>query len=165
MAIEYAEHRIFAKNILFGDTSFLTLTLPADWRITRSYLQPDVHSNVKRGPFIWVQAGQTDQVVFHPLKKIALDLTIIVKRGNRDRFKTKGVTIRSQGSKMIDGHEALYILGEIGIGFFKRKVANTLRLFFHCPQLERTIKISFTGTCPDADLQEIFESLSESKCH
>ena len=165
MAIDYAEHKISAKNILFGLTNFLTLSLPAEWRITRSYLEPDVHSNVRRGELLWVEAGQTDQVVYHPSRKIAIDLTIMVKRGKRDQFETKGVAVHSEGSLMINGHEAFYILGEVGIGFLKKKLAKTLRLYFHCSELGRTIMISFTGTCQEADLLEIFGSLSGSKCH
>jgi len=165
MAIEHAEHKISAKNILFGLTHFLTLALPAHWRITRSYLEPDVHANVRSGDLIWVQAGQTDQVVYHPSRKIALDMTIVVKRGKRDKLKTKDVAVHSRGSLMINGHEASYILGEVGIGFLKKKPANTLRLCFHCSELGRTVLISFTGTCQAADIKEIFRSLSESKCH
>ncbi|MFH1241926.1 MAG: hypothetical protein V1689_06125, partial [Pseudomonadota bacterium] len=89
MSVNHSEHKISANNILFGLSHFLTLALPADWRITRSYLQPDVHTNVRRGELLWVEAGQTDQVVYHPSRKIALDLTIVVKRGKRDEFKTK----------------------------------------------------------------------------
>ncbi len=165
MAIDHAEHKISGNNILFGLTHFLILTLPSDWRITRSYLQPDIHSNVRRGELLWVEAGQTDQVVYHPSRKIALDLTIVVKRGRRDRFKTKGITVHSEGSLNINGHEAFYILGEVGIGFLKKKLAKTLRLYFHCSELERTIMISFTGNCQEADMIEIFESLAGSRCH
>ena len=165
MAIEHAEHKISAKNILFGQTHFLTLVLPAQWRITRSYLEPDVHANVRSGDLLWVQAGQTDQIVYHPSRKIALDMTILVKRGKRDQLKAKGVTVHSRGSLMINGHEASYILGEVGIGFLKKKPANTLRLCFHCSELARTVLISFAGTCQVADIKEIFRSLSESKCH
>jgi hypothetical protein len=165
MVINHTEHKISAKNILFGATHFLTLALPAGWRITRSYLQPDVHSNVRQGELLWVEAGQTDQIVYHPLRKIALDLTIVVKRGKRDELKTKGVEVHSQGSLMINGHEASYFLGEVGVGFLKRKLAKTLCLSFHCPDLGRTIMIRFTGTCQEADLQEIFGSLSGLKCH
>ncbi len=165
MAINHAEHKISANNILFGLTHFLTLALPPDWRITRSYLQPDVHSNVRRGELLWVEAGQTDQVVYHPSRKIALDLIIVVKRGKRDQFKTKGVAIHSQGSLTINGHEASYILGEVWIGLLKKKLAKTLRLYFHCSESGRTIMISLTGTCQEADIIEIFESLPKSKCH
>jgi len=165
MTVNHAEHKISANNILFGATNFLTLALPADWGVTRSYLQPDVHTNVKQGAIAWVQAGQTDQIVYHPMKKIALDLTIIVKRGQRDGFKTKGIMVHSEGLLMINGHEASYLLGEVKIGFLKKKVAKTLRLSFHCPELERTIMISFSGTCQEADLQEIFASLPGCKCH
>lgn len=165
MAIEHAEHKISANNILFGLTHFLTLALPAGWRITRSYLEPDVHANVRSGDFLWVQGGQTDQIVYHPSRKVGLDLTIVVKRGQRDQLKTRGVAVHSRGSLMINGHEASYILGEVGIGFLKKKPANTLRLCFHCSELERTVLISFTGTCQAADIKEIFRTLSESKCH
>jgi hypothetical protein len=112
-----------------------------------------------------VEAGQTDQVVYHPTRKIALDLTIEVKRGKQDHFKAKGVAIHSQGSLTINGHEASYILGEVWIGFLKKKLAKTLRLYFHCSELGRTIMISLTGTCQEADIIEIFESLPGSKCH
>ena len=93
MALTQTEHDIAASNLLFGLTHFLTLALPAGWRITRSYLQPDVQCNVRRGDLAWVEAGQTDQVVYNRLRKIALDLTIVVKRGKRDEFKTKGVDV------------------------------------------------------------------------
>jgi len=159
------EHVISAKNILFGVTHFLTLALPAGWRITRSYLQPDVHSSVRHGDLLWVEAGQTDQIVYHPLRKIALDLIILMKRGKRDELKTKGVEVHSQGSLMINGHEASYFLGEVGVGFLKKKLSRTLCLSFHCSELGRTIMISFTGACQEADLQEIFGSLSGLKCH
>lgn len=165
MTVNQAEHDISANNILFGLTHFLTLTLPADWGITRSYLHPDVQCNVRRGDLVWVEAGQTDQVVYHPLRRIALDLTIVVKRGKQDELKSKGVAVHSRGSLMINAHEASYILGEVGVGFLKRKVAKTLRLCFHCSELGRTITISFTGTCQEADLREILGSLPGLRCH
>ena len=165
MAINHKEHKISANNLLFGLTHFLTLALPAEWRITRSYLEPDVHANVRRGDLLWVQAGQTDQIVYHPSKKVGLDMTIMVKRGQREELKTKGIAVHSGGSLRINGHEASYIIGEIGIGFIKKKMAKTMRLCFHCSELERTIMISFTGACPEADIKEILESLSQSTCH
>ena len=165
MTLNLAQHDISANNILFGLTHFLTLTLPADWRITRSYLQPDVQCNVRRGSLIWVEAGQTDQIVYHPSRRIALDLTIVVKRGKRDELRSKGVTLHSRGSLMINGHQASYILGEVGVGFLRRKLAETLRLSFYCSELDRTIIITFTGNCQDADLREILGSLPGLKCH
>lgn len=165
MALNQAQHDIAAKNILFGLTHFLTLALPPDWRITRSYLQPDVQCNVRQGNLVWVEAGQTDQIVYHPSRRIALDLTIVVKKGKRDELKSKGVAVHSRGSLMINAHEASYILGEVGVGLLKRKLARTLRLCFHCSELGRTIMINFTGTCQDADLREILRSLPGLRCH
>jgi len=165
MALDLIEHEITANNILFGLTRFLTLTLPVEWRITRSYLQPDVHSNVRRGALLWVEAGQTDQIVYHPLRRVALDLTIMVKRGMPKEIKTKGIDIHSQGTLMINDHEAFYYLGEVGVGFLKRKRARTLRLCISCSDLGRTIMISFTGNCREPDLVGILGALPHSKCH
>ncbi|MFX1555385.1 MAG: hypothetical protein ACFFBV_15785 [Promethearchaeota archaeon] len=165
VAPNQAQHDIAANNILFGLTHFLTLALPPDWRITKSYLQPDVQCNVRRGNLVWVEAGQTDQIVYHPTRRIALDLTIVVKRGKRDELKSKGVALHSEGWIIINDHEAPYILGQVGVGFLKKKPARTLRLSFYCSELDRTIIISFTGNCQEADLREILGSLPGLKCH
>src|SRR3990172_10461716 len=152
MELDHGEHTISANNILFGRTEFLTLALPSEWRISKSYLAPDVHSNVRRGADAWVEAGQTDQIVYHPLRRIALDLAILVKRGKRDELKAKGVEVHSEGSVRINAHEALYCLGLVRVGFLKRKLAKSLSLFFHCEELNRTVTLRFTGTCDETDL-------------
>lgn len=112
-----------------------------------------------------MEAGQTDQIVFHPIKKVALDLMIKVKRGKHDSPEIKGVQITSQGSRMISGHEALYFIGEIKQGLIKKKSAKTLCLFLYCPELKRTISLHFTGQCQDADLMEIYDSVTALECH
>ena len=165
MALDVIEHEIEANNILFGLTRFLTLTLPVEWKITRSYLQPDVHTNVRRGAGLWVEAGQTDQIVYHPLRRVALDMTIMVKRGMPKEMKTKGIDIHSQGTLTINTHEASYYLGEVGIGFLKRKRARTLGLCISCSDLGRTIMIRFTGNCQETDLKGILSAIPYSKCH
>jgi hypothetical protein len=165
VALDQTEHKITASNILFGLTHFLTLALPPEWRIRKSFFEPDVHSNVRRGDHIWVEAGQTNHLVYHPLRRIGLDMTIVVKRGEKARFKTKGVDVYAQGPLVINGHAATYHMGEVGVGFLKRKKARTLRVSIHCSDLGRTILITFTGQCQDADLREILESLSALICH
>lgn len=166
MALDRTEHVISASNILFGLSRFLTLGLPAEWRVSRSYLEPDVHSNVRRGDTMWVEAGQADQIVYHPTRKIALDLTVSVKRGKRDALKATDVpVVHSRGSCMVNGHEADYLLGEARVGFLGRKRARTLRLAVHCSESGRTIMVGFTGACQEPDLLEIFACLPGLRCH
>jgi len=165
MALELTKHIIAAKSLFFGTSYFLILPLPMGWGITRSYLEPDVHSTVRKENLIWVEAGQTDQVVFHPIKKVALDLMIRVRRGKHDNPEVKGMKISSQGSRVINGHEALYFIGEVNQGMIKKKSVKTLRLFFYCPELKRTVSLHFTGKCQDADLVEIYESVTALECH
>jgi hypothetical protein len=165
MPVDPTEHVISASNILFGLTRFLTLTLPAEWRMRRSYLEPDVHSNVRRGDTIWVEAGQADQIVYHPARRIALDLTVSVKRGKRDALRTKDAGAQVRGACTVNGHEAAYVLGEARVGFLGRRRARTLGVGLHCPELERTIVLRFTGTCQESDLLEIFACLPASRCH
>jgi len=165
MAFEPTKHIVAAKSLFFGTSYFLILPLPHGWGITRSYLEPDVHSTVRKENLIWVEAGQTDQIIFHPIRKIALDLMIQVKRGKHDNPKLKGVQITSQGSRMIGNHQALYFIGEVKQGLIKKKSAKTLRLFLYCPELKRTISLHITGQCQEADLMEIYDSVTGLECH
>jgi hypothetical protein len=165
MPLDLTKHIIAAKNLFFGTGYFLILPLPAGWGITRSYLQPDVHSSIQRGNITWVEAGQTDQIVFNPLKKIALDLMIQIKRGKHEGLEVKGVQISSQGTQMICGHLSSYCFGDVKQGLIKKKSAKTLRLILYCPELQRTLFLHFTGKCQDADLIEIYDSLPFLECH
>lgn len=159
------KHIIAARNLLVGTSYFLILALPEGWRITRSYLEPDVHSNIQKDRMTWVEAGQTDQIIFHPLKRIALDLMIQIKRGRHDRLAVKGVQISSQGQTVICGHQASYCKGIVKQGLFKKKSADTLRFSFYCPNLNRSLFLHFTGSCPEADFLEIQESVPSLECH
>lgn len=165
MPLELTKHIIAARNILFGTGYFLILSLPEGWKITRSYLQPDIHTSIQRENITWVEAGQTDQIVFHPLKRVAFDLMIQIKRGKHDGLQGKGVQVSSQGTTMVCGHAASYCIGELKQGLIKKKTVKTLRLSFFCPDLNRTLILHFTGNGQDADLREIYESIPFLECH
>jgi hypothetical protein len=156
---------VAAKNILFGTGYFLILDLPPGWGLSGSYLGPDVHSTATRGHITWVDAGQVDQIVFNPHRKLALDLTIRIKLGKHERPDLKGVEVESQGSSLVGGHPASYCFGEVKQGFIRKKPYKTLRLFFYCPELQRTLFLHFTGKCQETDLREIFDSLAGWECH
>ena|GEM_PF-1067607 len=165
MPLDLTKHIIAAKNLFFGTSYFLILALPKGWGITRSYLEADIHSSVKKEHLTWVEGGQTDQVIFNPVKRIAMDLTIQVKRGKQEGFNVKGVQVSSQGSQVVCGHPASYCFGEVKQGFIKKKTFKTLRLLFYCPELNRTLFLNFTGKCQEADLREIFDSVPSLECH
>ncbi len=156
---------IAAKNILFGTGYFLILSLPEGWRVVRTYLDPDIHSTVTRGNITWIEAGQTDQIVYHPGKNIALDLMIQIKRGKHNGPEDKGVQKSAEGSKTVAGHPAQYVIGEVKQGFLRRKSAKTMRFCYYCPEKNHTFFVHFTGKCPEADLMEIYESFADSECH
>jgi hypothetical protein len=156
---------VAAKNLLFGTSYFLFLSLPEGWGIVRSYLEPDVHSTVGRGGFVWVEAGQTDQIVFNRHRRIALDLMIQIKRGKYDTLDLKEMQVSSQGSGIVGGHPTSYSLGEVKQGLIKKKTYKTLRLCFYCPELQHTLFLHFTGKCQESDLREIYESLADLECH
>jgi hypothetical protein len=156
---------VAAKNLLFGTSYFLILTLPPGWGIVRSYLEPDVHSTLGRGGLVWVEAGQTDHIVFHRSRRIAIDFMIQIKRGRHESFDLKGVKISSQGSGIVGGHPASYYMGEVKQGFPRKKSYQTLRICYYCPELSHTLFLHFTGECQESDLREIFESLADLECH
>jgi hypothetical protein len=165
MPLDLTKHIIAARNLFFGTSYFVILGLPKGWAITRSYLEADVHSSVQRENITWVEAGQTDQIVFNPIKRVALDLMIQVKRGKHENPGIKGVQIFSQGSKTVCGHPAAYCIGEVRQGLFKKKSSKTLRFSLYCPELNRTLFLHFTGKCSDADLMELFDSIPSLECH
>jgi hypothetical protein len=156
---------VAARNILFGSGYFLILALPQGWGLTRSYLEPDVLSAVTREHITWVEAGQADQIVFNPYRKISLDLMIQIKRGKHDLLDLKEVQVSSQGSGVAGGHPASYCFGKVKQGLFKKKTYKTLRICFYCPELNRTLILHFTGNGQDADLREIYESIPSLECH
>jgi hypothetical protein len=163
--VEARKQVIAAKNLLFGTSHFLILSLPEGWGITRSYLEPDVHSTVSRGGLVWVEAGQTDQIVFNRRRRVAIDFMIQIKRGKHESLDLKGVQISSRGSGILNGHAASHYFGEVKQGFPFKKSYQTLRLFFCCPELDHTLFLYFTGKCQESDLKEIYDSLREVECH
>jgi hypothetical protein len=114
---------------------------------------------------VWVEAGQTDQIVFHRGRRIAVDFMILIKRGQHESLDLKGVQISSQGSGVLNGHPASYYFGEVKQGFPFKKSYRTLRLFFYCPELDHTLFLHFTGKCSESDLKEIYDSLAKIECH
>ncbi len=112
-----------------------------------------------------MEAGQADQIVFNPYRKIALDLMIHIKLGKHDLLDLKEVQVSSQRSGVVGGHPATYCLGEIQEGFLWKKTRKTLRICLYCPELQHTLFLHFTGQCQEADLQEIYESLRDLECH
>ena len=165
MPLELSQHIVAARNIFFGTSYFIILSLPNGWAITRSYLEPDVHSSIQRENLTWVEAGQTDRIVFNPLKKVALDLMIQVKRGKHENPPIKDVQISSQGSQIVCGHPASYCIGEVREGLFKKKSRKTLRFYLYCPELNRTLFLHFTGRCLETDLMELLDSIPFLECH
>ena len=165
MSSERKKQIVADKNLLFGTGYFVILSLPEGWRITRSYLEPDIHSTVMRDPITWVEAGQTDQIVFHPIRRISLDLMIQIKRGKHDGLDLKGVQVSSQVSGTVGGHPATSCWGEIQEGLFRKKTRKTLRVCFYCPELQHTLFLHFTGKCQETDLREIYDSLAGLECH
>ena len=162
---EQKKQIVAAKNLLFGTSYFVILSLPDGWGIVRSYLEPDVHSTLGRGGIVWVEAGQADQIVFNRQRRIALDLMIQIKRGKHDILDLKEVQVSSQGSGVAGGHPASLCYGEVKQGLFKKKTLKTLRVCFHCPELQHTLFLHFTGNCEEAVLREICESLAGLECH
>ncbi len=165
MSSEQKKQIVAAQNPLFGTGYFVILALPEGWAITRSYLGPDIHSTVMRDHITWVEAGQTDQIVLHPIRRISLDLMIQIKRGKHDALNLKGVQVFSQGSGIVGSHPAIHCFGEVQEGLFKKKTRKTLRVSFFCPELQHTLFLHFTGKCQETDLREIYDSLAGLECH
>lgn len=165
MTVETKEHLIAARNFLMGVTNFLILPLPNGWRMGQGSSPPEVDSNSRRGDYSWVCSGRASQFLVHEDRGAALELLVSISKGKGKRFKPKLSQMRDQGVIPLGGHEASYALGEVEIGFLKKKGAQSLQLALYCDKTNRTIAMEFTGKCSADDLDQILEAMSLLQCH
>lgn len=164
MPVETEKYLIAASNILFGVTNFILLPLPKPWRLGRGISPPEVNSTT-RGDSLWVTSGRVSHIVFDSDRRIGLELTINISRGERGILKPRISEVTDQGSALVGGHKATYALGKVKRGLFGKKVVGALQLSFYCDKTRRTIDLNFTGDCAEEDLRQILEALPQLECH
>ena len=160
MIEELVKHEIFAKNLLLGESLFLTLKLPPHWQLGPGVSRPEIHATHERRGRKWVATGSAWYVVYDGERNWALELAISV-RPARNKFGENSVETVNIG-----GHTAQLRRKEKRRGLpWQRHTVKYMTVDFECPTSEREIKLEFSGWCPEEGFQEVLQSVKQLQCH
>lgn len=157
-------HRLAARNVVVGDTEFLSLPLPAPWGLTRAVVTPEVRTTVRTRSRIWVVSGETRHVVFDRGRNLGLDLVVRISHG-APRMPRAARQVLDEGLATCNGHEARYRIVRRGRGLFLRGEEQALLVAFACPVTTRGVLVEIAGQCGAEDLRAFLHVLPEVECH
>ncbi len=160
MTIELVSHKIFAENLLLGESLFLTLKLPPHWELAPGVSRPEIHATHERRSRKWVASGEAWYVIYETERGWALELAISTRPLRNTHREIKGETVN------IGGHTAPLRWKEKRRGLpWQRHTVTFMIVEFECPASERQIKLELSGWCPDEGFQEVLRSLKKLTCH
>jgi hypothetical protein len=157
-------HRLAARNVVVGDTEFLSLPLPPPWRLTRAVVTPEVRTTVRTQSRTWVVSGETRHVVFDRARNLGLDLVVRVSHG-APRMPRAAREVLDEGLATCSGHAARYRIVRRGRGLFVRGEERALLVAFACPVTDRGVLVEIAGQCGAEDLRAFLRVLPEVECH
>jgi hypothetical protein len=159
-----ALHRLAAKNVVVGQTDFLSLPLPAPWRITRAVVTPEVATTMRTESRIWVASGETRHVIFDREKNRGLDLAVRISQG-APRLRGQGRQVLEEGLAVVGGHEARYRIIRRRRGLFMRGDEEALLVAFTCSVTARGVAVEIAGGSTVDELREFLRALAGVECH
>lgn len=157
-------HRLAASNVIVGHTDFLSLPLPAPWRVTRAVVTPEVRTTTRTESRTWVVSGETRHVVFDRARNVGLELTVRATYG-APRLPQRARQILDDGHAVCNGHAATYRIVRRGRGFLMRGEEQALLVAFVCPETSRGLFIEISGTCTMNELQAFLRAMVHLECH
>ncbi len=160
MNTELVDHRIFAQNLLLGESLFLTLKLPPQWDLAPGVSRPEVHATHERRERRWVASGDAWYVIYHREHRWALEVAITTRPLRR------GASVSSQAALSVGGHAATVRWKQKRRGLpWQRHDVTFMIVEFACPASERSFKLEFSGWCPQEGFDEILAALRQVRCH
>jgi len=161
-------HRLAARNVVVGETEFLSVPLPLPWRLTRAVVTPEVRTTRRAGERVWVASGETRHVVFDRARNLGLELVVRIvtppwRVSPIPRRKVRQVL--EEGLTTCNGHEARYQIAQRRRGFLMRGEEQVLVVAFACPATDRGILVEIAGQCMASELREFLRVMSELECH
>jgi hypothetical protein len=159
-----ALHRLAATNVVVGQTDFLSLPLPAPWRITRAVVTPEVATTVRTESRIWVASGETRHVIFDRQKNRGLDLAVRISQ-SAPRLRGRGRQVLEEGLTLVGGHEARYRIIRRRRGVFMRGDEEALLVAFACSTTARSVTVEIAGASMIDELLEFLRAFADVECH
>jgi hypothetical protein len=160
MTADLVSHKIFAENLLLGESLFLTLKLPPNWELAPGVSRPEIHATHDRRSKKWVASGNAWYVIYDTQQGWAMELAILT-RPPRNRVRE----IESE-TVSIGGHPASLRWKVTRRGLpWQRHTVTFMIVEFDCLDSERHVKLELSGWCPDKGFQEVLGSLKRLSCH
>ena len=157
-------HHLAANNVVVGVTDFLSLPLPAPWRVTRAVVTPEVATTLRTDSRVWVASGETRHVIFDRAQNRGLDLVVRISQG-LPRFVHRGRVVLDEGRAVIGGHEAHYRIIRRGRGLFVRGDEEALLVAFACPATSRGVSVEIAGASTLEELRTFLRAMTGVECH
>ncbi len=147
------------RNLIFGRGALFRLYLPEDWALDRGLAPPEVTAAHERGGTRWVAAGQAWYVVYHPVRRWALELAVRV-RPAPPRHAPSGQPLE------VNGHIAQVRFHQKRRGLpWRRHTVTFMTIAWVCPQTERYLELEFSGWCPEEGFAAMREAVRHLGCH
>lgn len=152
-------HEIYASNLILGESLFVGLKLPPNWKLAPGVSRPEIVAAHDRRNRKWVAAGDAWYVVHDDDRKWVMELAIKIRALPRGQD--------GQGeSASTGGHPARVTWKDRRRGLPWQRHTVTFMLVTHfCPLSERQISLEFSGWCPPEGFREMLASLEHLVCH
>ncbi len=157
---ELVDHVIEAKNLVLGNSRFLTLRLPDPWDLAQGVGRPEVTASHIRNSVRWVANGDFWYVVYQRELGWAMEINGRM-RPSSNRQGAAGGEVASVGGHPAAVHWKVRRRGLL----WRRHDVKYMTVVYDCPNSERSIQLEFSGWCPEEGFREVLAALSQVKCH
>jgi hypothetical protein len=157
---ETVEHVLEAANPIMGSARFLALRLSESWDVGRGVGHPEINASHERGSMRWVASGDFWYVLYDNERGWAMEFHGSFRPIQNHKPRLPG-EIAS-----VAGHPAEVEWRHRRRGLpWQRHDVHYMIVAFDCPQSERSVRLEFSGWCPEEGFREILRSLATVKCH
>jgi hypothetical protein len=154
------EHVLEASNPIMGSARFLTLRLGDTWNLGPGVGHPEINASHERGSGRWVANGDFWYVLYDHDRGWAMEFH------GAFRPVTARKLDRSAEVASVAGHPARVAWRRRRRGLpWRRHDVVYMIVDYDCPQSERSVRLEFSGWCPEAGFREILRSLGQIECH
>jgi hypothetical protein len=154
------KHVLEASNPLMGEARFVTLQLGETWDLGRGVGHPEINASHERGSVRWVANGDFWYVLYDHDRGWAMEFHGAF-RPIQARKPKASLDVAS-----VAGHAAQVEWRHRRRGLpWQRHDVHYLIVDYDCPQSERSVRLEFSGWCPDEGFREILGSLTNLGCH
>lgn len=151
-------HEISAANLIMGSSRFITLWMPPEWNLAPGVGRPEIVAAHERNDVKWVASGKGWYVVYNGEDNWVMEMKLDIAHP-REKWRPAGELLA------INGHEGQVRWWERGRGILRRQMVTYMEVAYNCPQSERSIRLEFSGRCPEEGFRALLGFLPHWRCH